>query len=57
MTTKKNISELLTDFAAVSGSLATFIGDRNPSDEEKKMMDRLLEIHSGLVFYAVWQTG
>ena len=47
------ISQLLADYAAVSGRLASFIGDRDPSDEEQKMMDRLLEIHAGLVVRAV----
>lgn len=50
----KNINyyQLLADFAAVSGRLATFIGERDPSAEEQQMMDRLLQIHEALVGYA-----
>lgn len=47
------IIQLLADYADVSGRLASFIGDRDHSDEEQKMMDRLLEIHAGLVVRAV----
>ena len=50
------ISQLLADYAAVSGRLASFIGDRAPSDEEQRMMDRLLEIHVDLVVRAVRQS-
>ena len=51
------LNQLLADYAAVSGTLATYIGDREPSEEEKHIMDRLLEIHADLVAYAFRQTG
>lgn len=55
--TVENINQLLADYAALSGRLATFIGDRAPSDEEQQMMNRLIEFHSYLVSYASGQTG
>lgn len=57
MSEKKSFSELLADYAAVSGELAAYIGEQNPSTEEQQMMDRLIEIHAGLVGYAVRQSG
>lgn len=57
MSQTKKLHQLLADYAAVSGRLATYIGDRNPSAEEQQMMDRLLAIHASLVAYAAQQTG
>jgi hypothetical protein len=54
---KYHFNQPIADYAAFSGRLATFIGDRSPSVEEQKMMDRLLEFHESFITHAVRYTG
>lgn len=47
----KVINQLLADYADISSKLATYIGERDYTEEEQEIMDVLIRIHTQLTEY------
>ncbi|GGB97721.1 hypothetical protein [Dickeya fangzhongdai] len=46
------INKLLADYADISSKLATYIGERDYTEEEQEIMDVLIRIHTQLTEYS-----